>query len=99
MIALIFVVILFFLFPFFFPGSYVAELMMSFLPYLVGLNVFFLVVSFVNLRKNMKPGNKRPALPYFRGLAFLIFCSLFFVWSKQFNNFYTTPLPEQASDS
>jgi protein-S-isoprenylcysteine O-methyltransferase Ste14 len=99
MIALIFVAVLFFIFPFFFPSSYVAELMLSFLPYLLGLSVFFLGVSFVQFRKNMKYRNSKPALSYFRGLAFLVFCGLFLVWSKQFNGFYTTPLPKQSVSS
>ena len=90
MIALIFVVVLVLLFPFFFPGYYITELMMSFLPYLIWIAGIFLLVSFVQLKKKMKPGYPHVTQRYFRGVSFLVFCGLFFVWSKQFNHFYTT---------
>ncbi len=90
MIAVIFVMVLLLLIPFFFPGYYITELMMSFLPYLVGIVGVFLLISFVQLKKKMKPGYPHVAQRYFRGISFLVFCGLFFVWSKQFNHFYTT---------
>ena len=38
----------------------------------------------------MKAGYRFPAHRYFRGISFLIFCFLFFWYSKQFNHFYVT---------
>lgn len=98
MIALILIIILIFLLPFFFPGYYITELMMSFLPYMLGIILFFVIVSFVTLKKKLKPGYRFPAQRYFRGISFLIFCILFFVWSKQFNRFYITePFTQEQS--
>lgn len=51
MIAVIFVMVLLLLIPFFFPGYYITELMMSFLPYLVGIVGVFLLISFVQLKR------------------------------------------------
>ncbi len=98
MIALIFVVVLILLIPFFFPGYYVTELMMSFLPYLIWMAGIFLLISFMQLRKKMKPGYPHLSQRYFRGISFLVFCVLFFVWSRQFNRFYISePLSQDAS--
>jgi len=89
MIAVIFIVILIFVFPFFFPGSYVTELLVSFLPYIAAICCVFVGITFVYFRKRMKPGYRFPAQRYFRGISFLVFCLLFFWYSKQFNHFYT----------
>lgn len=88
MIATLFIVILVFLFPLFFPGYYVSELLISFLPYIAAISILFIVITFVNFRKKAKPGYHSSAHHYFRGVSFLVFCFLFFWYSKQFNNFY-----------
>lgn len=96
MIALVFVAVLVLLFPLFFPGNYIAELMLSFLPYIVGIILLGVIITFVQFKKRMKPWY-HPTRRYFRGISFLIFCLLFFVYSKQFNNFYvSTPLPSET---
>jgi len=87
MIALIFVVILILLFPLFFPWYYISELMLSFLPYITWIAWIFSLISFVNFRKRMKPGYHH-VRRYFRGISFLVFCIVFFWYSKQFNRFY-----------
>jgi len=88
MITLIFIVVLILLFPLFFSWYYVSELFMSFLPYLVLTSLVFLVISFVHFKRKMKPWYRFPVHRYFRGVSFLVFCFLFFWWSKQLNNFY-----------
>ncbi|EKD24889.1 MAG: hypothetical protein ACD_80C00145G0023 [uncultured bacterium (gcode 4)] len=88
MIALIFIVVLVLLFPLFFSGYYVTELIISFLPYIVIISWIFAVITFVHFRKKMKPGYPISAHRYFRGISFLMFCFLFFWYSKQFNTFY-----------
>lgn len=88
MIATLFIVILTLLFPLFFPGYYVSELLISFLPYIAGISLLFVIIAFVNFRKKMKSGYHSPVHRYFRGISFLAFCFLFFWYSKQFNNFY-----------
>jgi amino acid transporter len=100
MIALIFIVILILLFPLFFPGYYVTELIISFLPYIAAITAFFIGITFVHFRKKMKPGYRFPAHRYFRGISFLVFCVLFFWYSKQFNRFYVQePITSQAVQS
>lgn len=54
MIALIFVVVLVLLFPLFFPGYYITELIVSFLPYIPVITGVFMVVAFVNFKKRMR---------------------------------------------
>lgn len=54
--------------------------------------MIFAAVSFVHLRKKMKPGYRSPTQRYFRGVSFLVFCILFFWYSKQFNRFYEPPV-------
>lgn len=88
MIATIFIIVLVLLFPLFFPGYYVSELFLSFLPYIVAMSGIFVIVTFVNFRKKMKSVEHSPVRRYFRGISFLVFCLLFFLYSKQFNNFY-----------
>lgn len=88
MIALIFLLVLLLLFPLFFPGYYVSELLISFLPYIAAISGFFVIVAFVYFKKYMKPWNRFSVYRYFRGISFLVLCSLFFWYSKQFNNFY-----------
>ncbi len=99
MVALLFIVVLVLLFPLFFPGYYITELLISFLPYLTAICMLFAVVSFVYLKKKMKPGYRSPAQRYFRGGAFLVFCILFFWYSKQFNYFYSSPMVQQEVQS
>lgn len=88
MIIFVFVLFLVLLFPFFFPGNYAAELMISFLPYIVAISGGCVVMSFLFFKKKMKPGYRFPAYRYFRGFSFLVFCILFFVYSQKFNHFY-----------
>lgn len=88
MIALIFIVISIFFFPLFFPGYYITELLISFLPYITAISGIFVVITFINFRKKMKSGYNFPTQRYFRGISFLVFCLLFFWYSKQFNRFY-----------
>lgn len=88
MIALIFIVVLVLLFPLFFPGYYVTELFISFLPYITAIAGIFVIITFVNFRRKMKSGYCFPIHRYFRGISFLVFCILFFWYSKQFNRFY-----------
>ncbi len=90
MITTIFVTVLIFLFPLFFPGYYASELLISFLPYIAAISCVFAIISFVYLKKKMKAGYQHPAHRYFRGVSFLAFCFLFFWYSKQFNHFYVT---------
>ena len=90
MITAIFIAVLIFLFPLFFPGYYASELLVSFLPYIAAISCVFAIISFVHFRKRMKPGYHHPAHRYFRGISFLAFCFLFFRYSKQFNHFYVT---------
>ena len=97
MIALIFVVVLVLLFPLFFPGYYITELLISFLPYIVVISWLFVIITFVNFRKKMKSGYRFPIHRYFRGISFLVFCILFFWYSKQFNHFYVQePFTQEA---
>lgn len=88
MIALIFVLVLILIFPFFSPGYYISELLISFLPYLTAISGIFAGITLIFFRKRMKPGYRFPAHRYFRGISFLVFCFLFFWYSKQFNHFY-----------
>lgn len=89
MIAVIFILVLVFLFPIFFPWYYVSELMLSFLPYIAWIVCVFTIISFLHFKKRMRPWY-HPNRRYFRGISFLVFCLLFFWYSKQFNHFYTT---------
>lgn len=89
MVILIFIVIALLLIPFFFSRYYITELMMSFLPYLIGIVLVFSVIAFLQLKKKLKPGYPYAIHRYFRGFAFLVFCGMFFIRSKQFNHFYT----------
>lgn len=89
MIALIFVIALVLLFPLFFPGYYVSELLLSFLPYLAGITGLISLVSLVCFRKKMKSWQSLH-LRYFRGFSLLVFWFLFLWYSKQFNHFYST---------
>ncbi len=86
------IVILFSIFIFYFPillpEYYASELLISFLPYLAILSLVFLIISFVHLRKKMKPWYRFPHQRYFRGISFLAFWFLFFWYSRQFNGFY-----------
>lgn len=91
MITIIFVSILVFLLPIFFPGYYVSELLISFLPYIVGISLIFLGITFFHFKKKMKPWYRFPTHRYFWGISFLSFCFLFFWYSKQLNNFYVQP--------
>ncbi|MCX6824636.1 MAG: endonuclease/exonuclease/phosphatase family protein [candidate division SR1 bacterium] len=88
MITLIFVLVLLLVFPLFFPGYYITELLVSFLPYLAAISAVFVIISFVHLRKKIKPDYPIPVHRYFRGASFFVFCFLFFWYSKQFNTFY-----------
>jgi len=90
MITTIFITVLIFLFPLFFPGYYASELLISFLPYIAAISCVFVIISFVYLKKKMKAGYQHPAHRYFRGISFLAFCFLFFWYSRQFNHFYVT---------
>jgi len=97
MVTLMFVVVLVLSFPLFFASSYIGELMISFLPYIVIIAFVFSLVSLVNFRKRMRPGcgDRYRA---FRGIAFVVFCGMFFLYSKKFNAFYTTePLSQQSA--
>lgn len=97
MITLIFILVLILVFPLFFPGYYISELLISFLPYIAAISWAFAIVTFVHFKKTMKSGYRFPAHRYFRGVSFLIFCFLFFWYSKQFNNFYVQdPFPQTA---
>lgn len=89
MVACVFVGVLVLLFPLFFPGAYITELMLSFLPYIVGIVLLCVVMSFVIFKKKMKSGYRFPVQRYFRGISFLVFCILFFLYARQFNRFYT----------
>jgi|GEM_PF-6205357 len=40
-----------------FPENYYAELAMSFLPYLVGITLIGMIISFINLRRYLKQTN------------------------------------------
>lgn len=96
MIAVIFILVLVFLFPIFFPWYYIGELMLSFLPYIAWIVLFFTILSFVQFKKRMKPWY-HPTRRYFRGISFLAFCFLFFWYAKQFNHFYITqPFTQQT---
>lgn len=88
MISTLFIVILVLLFPLFFPGYYISELMISFLPYISVISAVFVGITFINFRKAIKSGHHSSIYRYFRGVSFLVFCFLFFWYSKQFNNFY-----------
>ena len=95
MIALIFAIVLILLFPFFFPGYYISELLISFLPYIATISCIFIVITFVHFKKTMKSNYRFLVHRYFRGISFLMFCFLFFWYSKQFNNFYVQePFPQ-----
>ena len=72
---------------------------MSFLPYLVGISLFFVLISFIQLRKKMKPWYPHQSRRYFRGISFLIFCVFFFILSRQFNHFYSTESPDSQSST
>lgn len=89
MITLVYITLLFFLFPFFFPWHYVSELLMSFLPYLTGIALLFTCISMVYFRKSMRSWYHH-IRKYFRGISFITFCVIFFFFSKQFNRFYIT---------
>lgn len=95
MIATLFIVILVLIFPLFFPGYYISELMISFLPYISLISIIFVGITFVNFRKAIKSGHHSSVYRYFRGVSFLVFCFLFFWYSKQFNNFYLQESPPQ----
>ena len=100
MIITIFITLLILLFPFFFPGYYVTELFISFLPYIAAVSWLFVIINFVHFKKTMKSGYRFLTHRYFRGISFLIFCFLFFRYSKQFNNFYVQePIPQEISQS
>lgn len=88
MVALIFVFVLILLFPLFFPGYYISELLISFLPYIVAITGVFVLMTFVYFKKTMKPGYRLLVYRYFRGVSFLVFCFFFFWYSRQFNQFY-----------
>jgi len=98
MIASIFIIVLILLFPLFFPWYYITELLVSFLPYIAGICCVFIIISFVNFKKKMKPGYRYPTHRYFRGISFLMFCFLFFWYSKQFNHFYVQESLTQETD-
>lgn len=90
--------ILLLLFPLFFPTYYISELLISFLPYITAISWIFIIISFVYLKKKMKPDYRFPAHRYIRGVAFLMFCFLFFWYSKQFNHFYVQePFTQELS--
>lgn len=98
MIIFVFVLLLILLFPFFFPGNYTAELMISFLPYIVAISGFGVAMSFLFFKKKMKPGYRFPAYRYFRGVSFLAFCIVFFMYSQKFNHFYVQqPFSQEQS--
>ena len=100
MITLIFILVLIFLFPLFFPGYYASELLISFLPYIAIISGVFVCITFVYFKKRMKPGYRFPLHRYFRGISFLVFCFLFFWYSKQFNRFYIhEPFPQTVTQS
>ena len=99
MITLVFVSIFIFIFPLFFPGYYVSELLISFLPYIIGVSCVFMGITFFHFKKKMKSWFRFPAHRYFRGISFLAFCFIFFWYSKQFNDFYIHKWPSIASNT
>jgi len=85
-------------FPLVFPHSYLAELMISFLPYLVVVSLFLVVVMFVHIRKDFADHSCVLWRRWFGGIVFLLLCLLFWLYSKQFNAFYRI-LPHSSSVS
>ena len=79
----LFLAIFLWLFAIFFPGYYISELVLSFLPYIILLSLIGLGLS-IALLKNKKIGKYTKIMPLF----ILLFGLLFFLSSRQYNNFY-----------
>ena len=77
------------LFALFFPVYYISELVLSFLPYMLVIGFVWFVMSLILLRnkrlKKFKNGKYILILPIF----VLLFGLLFFLTSRQYNDFYT----------
>lgn len=98
MIVVLLGIFLSLLVPLLFPGYYLSELMISFLPYLTAFAGGLLVVSFVYTNKMLRSRHQENYRRYW-GLVFLLFCVVFFLYSKQFNAFYSTDRLPRDSDT
>jgi len=92
MLILSFIVIVFSMFMYYYPTYYISELGISFLPYLIVLNLVFLVILFVKFRRlNIKSGNIKKLVI---GIFILLHWFVFLIYSKEFNQFYNLKLIE-----
>lgn len=95
MLFVSFVVLLILFLPILFPGHYITELLVSFLPYSTLIAWSFIVISFLYLKNRMKTDHRFPLSTYFRILSLLMSCFLFFSGSRQIDHFYGQKLPSQ----
>ena len=86
--------IAFSMFIYYWPVYYVSELSISFLPYLIILNLIFLVISFIKFRKlKNNLGNAKKLLV---GIFILLHWFIFLIYSREFNKFYSLSLNEES---
>ena len=97
MLILSFVVAIFSWFVYYYPAYYISELSISFLPYLIILNLFFWIILFIKFRK-LKT-DLRSYKKLWIGILILLHWFIFSIFSKEFNNFYNLKLDENISSS
>lgn len=87
-----FALIVFSMFVYYFPAYYISELSISFFPYLIVLNLIFLIILFVRFRKfkNRLGGIKK----LFVGIFILLHGFVFLIYSREFNSFYNIKLTD-----
>lgn len=97
MLILSFIVIAFSMIVYYYPTYYISELSISFLPYIIVLNLIILVSLFIKFRKfKIKSGSIKKLLI---GIFILLHWFIFLIYSREFNQFYNLKLDDTISSS